>query len=205
MDPTDETSFPVTLSSRSAETNKAGDFTTHLSEPIVLQGEWQVALTQLITDHNWINISQENGRVLVLHPHPNGQENFQLIFPTGWMSKFVKLLCDVHIDKPADPRKNKYVMTEIPVRPGYYANPSEIGLCIQRDCRHLTQAITPGGLPFYYKYETNLRSCHMFGPVLMLFENAEPFLQAMGIVNEFMTVDATRKIFNTPLLCKNGK
>ena len=45
----------------------------------------------------------------------------------------------------------------------------------------------------------------MFGPVLILFENAEPFLQAMGIVNEFMTVDASRKLFIPPLIGQNGK
>ena len=95
MDPTEETSFGVTLSSRSSTTNKAGDFTTHLSEPIVLQGEWQVALTSLITDHDWINIPHNNAKLIVFHPHPSGIKDIHLHYNSAWMVGFARTILAV--------------------------------------------------------------------------------------------------------------
>ena len=204
MDPTEETSFGVTLSSRSSTTNKAGDFTTHLSEPIVLQGEWQVALTGLITDHDWINIPHKNAKLIVFHPHPSGLKDIHLRYTSGWMSEVASTILSVYKDTPASPVENNYLATEVPLRPGYYGNPGEIGDCIARDVKHLTQFANSGGLPFYFKFERNERSVHIYGPAALLFIDADPFIKALGIQTAFIQ-DDNRKLFIPPLNGKNGK
>ena len=205
MDPTDETSFGVTLSSRSSTTNGAGNFTTHLSEPIVLEGEWQVALTSLITDHDWINIPHKNAKLIVFHPHPSGIKDFHLHYNSGWLMKVASRVLAVYVNTPASPIENNYLATEIPIRPGYYATPGELGDCIARDVKHLTQSAKEGGLPFYFKYERNERSVHMYGPAAYVFENAEPFITALGIETTAGIIGPNQKIFIPPITGKNGK
>ena len=123
MDPTEETSFTVTLSSRSSTSNMAGDFTTQLSEPIVLEGEWQVALTSLITDHDWINLPHKNAKLIVFHPHPSGIKDFHLRYNSGWLMKVASRVLAVYVNTPASPIENNYLATEVPLRPVYYDNP----------------------------------------------------------------------------------
>ena len=205
MDPTDETSFGVTLSSRSSTTNRAGDFTTHLSEPIVLQGEWQVALTSLITDHDWINIPHKNAKLIVYHAHPSGIKDFHLLCSSPWLTRVAGTILAVYKDTPASPIENNYLATEVPIRSGYYATPGEIGDCIARDVKHLTQSAKAGGLPFYFKFERNERSVHIYGPAAFVFVDADPFLKALGIETPSADLGNNMKLFIPPINGKNGK
>lgn len=205
MDPTEETSFFVTLSSRSSESNNAGDFTTRLGEPLVLPGEWRVALTRIITDHNWINIEHTKGRVLVFHPHPSGTEKIHQKYRTLYLETIASGILDKYKNTPASPETSNYRLTNVPLRPGYYANPGEIGGSIQRDIVHISQAKDGPELSAKFKYERNERSFSLSGPTAFVFEDAEPFIKALGIENPATSVDDIRKMYFGPLVGRYGK
>lgn len=69
MDPEIVDNFFVTLPSNSSiqyfPSNTQSSFRTKLSSPLVLNGEWEVALTELCMPRNWYNINLENSNYSV--------------------------------------------------------------------------------------------------------------------------------------------
>ena len=67
-----DTEFQLTLPSNSSveyyPNNKAADFTTRLPTSISLEGEWEAALIDIPYPHNWYNIPEDVGIVLIVEP-----------------------------------------------------------------------------------------------------------------------------------------
>ncbi len=67
-----DTEFQLTLPSNSSveyyPNNKATDFTTKLQTSISLEGEWEAALIDIQYPHNWYNIPEDVGIVVILEP-----------------------------------------------------------------------------------------------------------------------------------------
>ncbi len=67
-----DTEFQLTLPSNSSVEyyphNKATDFTTKLPTSISLEGDWEAALIDIQYPHNWYNIPEDVGIVVILEP-----------------------------------------------------------------------------------------------------------------------------------------
>jgi hypothetical protein len=76
-------SFYVTLPSDSSlryfPDNKISHFTTQLPTPIVLNGEWEVGLSEIIYPHSWNNVNENNH--LFRYEIGNGKLNTRVIPP----------------------------------------------------------------------------------------------------------------------------
>ena len=205
MDPIEDSSFYVTLSSRSSEKNSAGDFTVRLSEPLVFGNSvWHVALTKIIYDREWTNIKHRSGKVFIYHPHTSGDANIHLTH-TGWQKIAGEKMLEKLKNTKASPATAKYIITVFDLRPGYYQSPKDIGESIQREFIFLRQPYPECGLPLHFKYERNEKCFSMHGPAAFVFEDSEPFLKVLGLENEVIELDDKHKMFIGNLNGRNGK
>ena len=63
--------IPVVLESSPENAHK---FDTKLAQPLILEGEWEVGLQELIAPQTWNNINSENSKFSVKLPPKNEEE-----------------------------------------------------------------------------------------------------------------------------------
>ena len=77
--------IPVVLES---EPEDANYFTTKLGQPLILEGEWEVALQEMIAPQTWNNVTRENCHFSYYYPSKNSskvlKEEVQAEIPEGY-------------------------------------------------------------------------------------------------------------------------
>ena len=128
--------LPSTLSAEFFPNNKGTDFTTKLPTTLALVGEWEVALIDIQYPHNWYNVPEDVGIVLILEPIDetilNTLESFSV-------SSFKKN--GTYVPKPFldEIQKNEQILAKkahffcLRVPKGYYENASEIITIINQE------------------------------------------------------------------------
>jgi hypothetical protein len=135
-----DTEFQLTLPSNSSveyyPNNKATDFTTRLPTSISLEGEWEAALIDIQYPHNWYNIPEDVGIVLIVEPADESILTSLETFSSNSFSKNGKYIPGEFIEEI---KKNELYIAKkahffcLRVPKGYYENASEIITIINQE------------------------------------------------------------------------
>ena len=175
-----DTSFYLTLPSNSCAAtyaaNKQQSYRDQLPRSILLDGKWEVALTEIQYPHNWINIDE---KAEILFAVARADDKGQM--KTG--STFTEL---VRIAKTSIPSAD---MIEVKLESGYYANAEDI---LERIVTTAHQKIIDMKLTGYpedllsFKINKNTQKCTIESkkPTIMICEKGRQYITSLGFFSE---------------------
>ena len=167
--------------------NNCNYFKVKLQCPLDLtNGSWTVALTKIIYPHSWLNIKENEARLIILHladkvPQVTTTSHKEIEYKT------LKYIND-HLNGELQVGQH-YRVTDVNLENGYYENASDIAGDILQNFLLKRNVKDYEHLPFSYIYEKTTKRIRFFNAKALVFQNASKFVDALGLVNKLCSWD----------------